>query len=89
MTTLDLKNDIINSVKLIVEDIDQNLQKKDFIGFYELFEFVKNIIHYIFDIQDDLIVFETVQDLLLKDKCEEQNTEEEETLDDFISNENS
>ena len=76
MTTLDLKQDIINSVKLIVEDIDQNLQKTDFIGFYELFEFVKNIVHYIFDIQDDLIVFKTVQDLLLKDKCEEQDTED-------------
>ena len=41
-----------------------------------LFEFVKNIVHYIFDIQDDLIVFKTIQDLLLKDKCEEQETED-------------
>ena len=73
MTTLDLRNELNDSLDLILDDIDENLYKINQIGFYELFEFVKSIIHNIYDVHDDLIVFKKIQDKLLKDKCENQD----------------
>ena len=76
MSTLDLRNDISDSVNLILEDIDQHFKKIDCIGFYELFEFVSKIIKDIYEFPDDLIVFKTIQDVLLKDKCENVDVDE-------------